>query len=132
MVAAPPAPGALGTGRSAAAAAARAAAAGLAGRQATAARPTGPAAAAAGHGNGGPPGRAAGPGANQAGGWGDEEPPYDPDYDKPVRDPQYPGFDPGDEPVEDDGAAVRESSEEQALRLLAEALGAEKIEDGRP
>jgi DNA polymerase-3 subunit gamma/tau len=132
MVAAPPAPGALGTGRSAAAAAARAAAAGLAGRQATAARPTSPAAAAAGHGNGGPPGRAAGPGANQAGGWGDEEPPYDPDYDKPVRDPQYPGFDPGDEPVEDEGAAVRESSEEQALRLLAEALGAEKIEDGRP
>jgi hypothetical protein len=30
-----------------------------------------------------------------------------------------------------DERVIRESSEEQALRLLAEALGAEKIDDGR-
>jgi DNA polymerase-3 subunit gamma/tau len=53
-----------------------------------------------------------------------DEPPFDPDYDTP-------GFDPGDEPLDEaDGVpAVRESSEEQALRLLSEALGAEKISD---
>jgi DNA polymerase-3 subunit gamma/tau len=62
-----------------------------------------------------------------------DEPPYDPDYDPPVRDPQYPGFDPGDEPTDDviDERVVRESTEELALRLLAEALGAEKIDDRR-
>jgi DNA polymerase-3 subunit gamma/tau len=50
-----------------------------------------------------------------------------------VHDPQYPGFDPGDEPTDDviDERTVRESTEEQALRLLAEALGAEKIDDRR-
>jgi DNA polymerase-3 subunit gamma/tau len=59
-----------------------------------------------------------------------DEPPYDPDYDPPVRDPQHVGFDPGDEPLDDvvDEQTARQSSEEQALRLLAEALGAEKIE----
>jgi len=58
-----------------------------------------------------------------------EEPPYDPEYDGPnTGDPQYPGFDPGDEPLDDaDPAASRESTEEAALRLLSEALGAEKI-----
>jgi DNA polymerase-3 subunit gamma/tau len=62
-----------------------------------------------------------------------DEPPYDPDYDPPVRDPGYPGFDPGDEPGDEgDRHAVRESSEEQALRLLAEALGAEKIAERGP
>jgi DNA polymerase-3 subunit gamma/tau len=57
-------------------------------------------------------------------GTADEEPPYDPEYD-----PAVPGFDPGDEPVDDaeGGTVVRESSEEQALRLLTEALGAERI-----
>jgi hypothetical protein len=45
-----------------------------------------------------------------------------------VRDPQYPGFDPGDEPLDDaDPAAGRESSEEAALRLLTETFGAERI-----
>jgi DNA polymerase-3 subunit gamma/tau len=63
-----------------------------------------------------------------------DEPPYDPDYDPPVSDPQYPGFDPGDEPTDEviDERTARESSEEQALRLLAEALGAERIEERRP
>jgi DNA polymerase-3 subunit gamma/tau len=60
------------------------------------------------------------------------EPPYDPDYDPPVRDPRYPGFDPGDEPADPgDEGTVRESSEDQALRLLSEALGAERIEERR-
>jgi DNA polymerase III subunit gamma/tau len=58
-----------------------------------------------------------------------DEPPYDPDYDPPVRDPRgYEGFDPGDEPLEDvDEQATRQTSEQQALRLLQQALGAEKI-----
>jgi DNA polymerase-3 subunit gamma/tau len=125
----------LSGARSAAAAAARAAAAGTSGRQTTAGRPTGsaPAAAAA-------PGTPTNPGASPARNGGElrdatsaDEPPYDPDYDPPVRDPQYPGFDPGDEPTDDviDERVVRESTEELALRLLAEALGAEKIDDRR-
>jgi DNA polymerase-3 subunit gamma/tau len=57
--------------------------------------------------------------------WGDaapDEPPYDPEYDTP-------SFDPGDGPADDaaDGNAPRPSSEEQALRLLSDTLGAEKI-----
>jgi DNA polymerase-3 subunit gamma/tau len=60
-------------------------------------------------------------------GW-EDEPPYDPDYDAAVADPAYPGFDPGDEPVEEEQPAVRESSEEQAIRLLREHLGAERID----
>ncbi len=52
-----------------------------------------------------------------------DEPPFDPDYDAP-------GFDPGDEPMEEAGTpTIRESSEDQALRLLSEAFGAEKIGD---
>jgi DNA polymerase-3 subunit gamma/tau len=43
-----------------------------------------------------------------------------------VTDPRFPGLDPGDELL-DDASEVRETSEEAALRLLAEALGAEKI-----
>jgi DNA polymerase-3 subunit gamma/tau len=72
--------------------------------------------------------RSAGTGAAFVGGEADE-PPFDPDYDSPVRDPKYPGFDPGDEPLDEevDPSTPRQSSEEQALRLLAEALGAEKI-----
>jgi DNA polymerase-3 subunit gamma/tau len=62
-----------------------------------------------------------------------DEPPYDPDYDAPVQDPRFPGFDPGDEPTDEviDERVIRESTEEQAVRLLAEALGAERIDDGR-
>ena len=57
-------------------------------------------------------------------------PPYAPEYDAPARDPQYPGFDPGDEPLDDaDQSDVRETSEETAVRLLAEAFGAERITD---
>ena len=44
----------------------------------------------------------------------------------------YEGFDPGDEPLDEviDEQTARESSEEQAVRLLREAFGAEKIPDG--
>jgi len=52
------------------------------------------------------------------------EPPFDPDYDAPGGGL---GFDPGDEPADDEPEAVRETSEQQALRLLTEELGAEKI-----
>jgi DNA polymerase-3 subunit gamma/tau len=40
---------------------------------------------------------------------------------------ETPGFDPGDEPLDDDLPGNRESSEEQAIRLLRELLGAEPI-----
>ncbi len=55
------------------------------------------------------------------------EPPFDPDYDTPRT---YEGFDPGDEPLDDavDPAEARRSSEEQALKLLKEQLGAEPID----
>jgi DNA polymerase-3 subunit gamma/tau len=41
----------------------------------------------------------------------------------------YEGFDPGDEPLDDvvDEQTARKSSEQQALQLLQEKLGAEKI-----
>jgi DNA polymerase-3 subunit gamma/tau len=41
----------------------------------------------------------------------------------------FEGFDPGDEPLDDviDEKTARESSEQQAMRLLQEAFGAEKI-----
>ncbi|MER7417985.1 DNA polymerase III subunit gamma and tau [Micromonospora peucetia] len=71
------------------------------------------------------------------------EPPYDPDFDGPVRGgggrpgdarpaaPNLEGFDPGDEPLDEvlDEQTARESSEEQAVRLLREAFGAEKIDE---
>ncbi|SCL66650.1 DNA polymerase III subunit gamma and tau [Micromonospora chersina] len=68
------------------------------------------------------------------------EPPYDPDYDGPVGNrsagaapaaPAYEGFDPGDEPLDDviDERTARQSSEEQAVQLLREAFGAEKIDE---
>ncbi|MEU8087193.1 DNA polymerase III subunit gamma and tau [Micromonospora sp. NPDC049101] len=69
------------------------------------------------------------------------EPPYDPDFDGPVRGgrpggaapaaPVYEGFDPGDEPLDEviDEKTARESSEEQAVRLLRETFGAEKINE---
>ena len=72
---------------------------------------------------------------NTAAQWPDgadaEEPPYDPDYDGPVRGAPvaYEGFDPGDEPLDDvlDEKAARQSSEQQAMQLLQDAFGAEKI-----
>lgn len=69
------------------------------------------------------------------------EPPYDPDYDGPTRaggaagatrtTPAYEGFDPGDEPLDEviDERTARQSSEEQAVQLLREAFGAEKIDE---
>ncbi|WP_030489878.1 DNA polymerase III subunit gamma and tau [Micromonospora chokoriensis] len=67
------------------------------------------------------------------------EPPYDPDFDGPARAgrpggaaaPNYEGFDPGDEPLDEiiDEKTARESSEEQAVRLLRETFGAEKINE---
>ncbi|MEU7995831.1 DNA polymerase III subunit gamma and tau [Micromonospora sp. NPDC049060] len=71
------------------------------------------------------------------------EPPYDPDFDGPVRGgggrpggarpaaPNFEGFDPGDEPLDEviDEQTARESSEEQAVRLLREVFGAEKIDE---
>ena len=66
--------------------------------------------------------------------WGEvpppDEPPYDPEYDAPVRPVAvHEGFDPGDEPLDDvvDESTARETSEQQALRLLQQTLGAEKI-----
>ncbi|WP_127498819.1 DNA polymerase III subunit gamma and tau [Actinoplanes solisilvae] len=59
-----------------------------------------------------------------------EEAPYDPEFDGPPgRGAKYEGFDPGDEPLDDviDEKTARESSEQQAMRLLQEAFGAEKI-----
>jgi DNA polymerase-3 subunit gamma/tau len=71
----------------------------------------------------------AGPGE---GGWDGpppDEPPHDPDYDGSVGGRRYDGFDPGDEPIDDviDEAAARQTSEQQALQLLQQHLGAEKI-----
>ncbi|WP_406039848.1 DNA polymerase III subunit gamma and tau [Micromonospora sp. NBC_00898] len=67
------------------------------------------------------------------------EPPYDPDYDGPISGggrpaaatPAYEGFDPGDEPLDEviDERTARQSSEEQAVQLLREAFGAEKIDE---
>ncbi len=78
-------------------------------------------------------GRAGGGGTDTA--WRDappaDEPPFDPDYDRPVRDGSYEGFDPGDEPLDGaaDGTTAGETSEDLALRLLTQTLGAEKIAD---
>ncbi|MFI5837151.1 DNA polymerase III subunit gamma and tau [Micromonospora sp. NPDC051300] len=67
------------------------------------------------------------------------EPPYDPDFDGPVRGgagrpgaapaANFEGFDPGDEPLDEviDERTARESSQEQAVRLLRETFGAEQI-----
>jgi DNA polymerase-3 subunit gamma/tau len=75
--------------------------------------------------------------ASRSGGFADgpppDEPPFDPDYDKlPTGKATYEGFDPGDEPL-DDASTVRETSEEQAIRVLTEHFGAEKITgEGKP
>jgi DNA polymerase-3 subunit gamma/tau len=120
----------------AAARAAAAAASNSAGR--TAAAGNSPArAAAAGSSSG--PGAAAGnstaakAAAGGSAAWSDgapaEEAPYDPEYDGPPPRGGYEGFDPGDEPLDDviDEKTARESSEQQAMRLLQDAFGAEKI-----
>lgn len=80
------------------------------------------AAAAAGNGRARVPDGSAQPAAGSA--WDDSPPPDEPPYD-----PEYDGFDPGDEPLDDvvDERTARQSSEAQALQLLKEKLGAEKI-----
>jgi DNA polymerase III subunit gamma/tau len=107
--------GGLAAARAAAAGAARA---GAGGRDGAAARNTG--------------------GASTSSGWSDgssaaEEPPYDPEYDGPVRGggAAYEGFDPGDEPLDEviDEKTARQSSEQQAVKLLQDAFGAEKISE---
>lgn len=80
---------------------------------------------------------AAGPGPGGVGGgsaWSDGTPigeaPYDPEYDGPPGGGAgYEGFDPGDEPLDEviDEKTARQSSEEQAMQLLRDAFGAEKI-----
>jgi DNA polymerase-3 subunit gamma/tau len=78
------------------------------------------AAARAGNGRGRVPEK--GPAAGSA--WDDGPPPGEPPFD-----PEFDGFDPGDEPLDDviDEKTARQSSEAQALQLLQEKLGAEKI-----
>ncbi|MEV4704651.1 DNA polymerase III subunit gamma and tau [Actinoplanes sp. NPDC049316] len=121
---------------------------GLAAARAAAARGAGAVAAArtapspAGGVGGGGTRPAAGPAgtAARAGGdsWSDgsptEEAPYDPEYDGPPRAADgavWEGFDPGDEPLDDviDERTARQSSEQQAVQLLREAFGAEKISE---
>lgn len=58
------------------------------------------------------------------------EPPYGPDFDgSPRGGPKFEGFDPGDEPLDEviDERTPRQSSEQQAMQLLQQELGAEKI-----
>jgi DNA polymerase III subunit gamma/tau len=63
-----------------------------------------------------------------------DDPPVDPEYDhraQPGGQPHY-GFDPGDEPMDDAGPAVRESSEEQAIRAVTEHFAIERIGESNP
>ena len=69
------------------------------------------------------------------------EPPFDPEYDSPAKPagpppPEvaaqsvpYEGFDPGDVPTDEviDEKTARQTSEQQAVQLLQQALGAERI-----
>ncbi|MER6589527.1 DNA polymerase III subunit gamma and tau [Micromonospora chalcea] len=96
------------------------------------------AAAAAAGGGPGKGSRAAQPARKTADAEWAGEPPYDPDFDGPVRGgrapaaaPAYEGFGPGDEPLDDviDERTARQSSEEQAVQLLRETFGAEKIDE---
>jgi len=70
------------------------------------------------------------------GSWSDgspaEEPPYAPEFDgPPAAGASFEGFDPGDEPLDDviDEKTARQSSEQQAMQLLRDAFGAEKISE---
>jgi DNA polymerase-3 subunit gamma/tau len=96
------------------------------------------AARAAAAGGGGAAARTAAAGNAWSDGSPAEEPPYDPDYDGPIRPgvnggaptPTIEGFDPGDEPLDVviDEKTARQSSEQQAVQLLRDAFGgAEKI-----
>ncbi|MFG1605909.1 DNA polymerase III subunit gamma and tau [Actinoplanes sp. NPDC049265] len=106
-------------------AAARAAAAASAGRQTAAKTSATPGAAQP------PAGPANAPTQPGASAWPDgspaDEAPYDPEFDGPPR--SFDGFDPGDEPLDDviDEKSARQNSEQQAMDLLRQAFGAEKI-----
>jgi DNA polymerase-3 subunit gamma/tau len=52
------------------------------------------------------------------------EPPFDPDFDR------APGFDPGDEPLDDEGPALRETSEQQAMRAVKGVFVVEPLDAG--
>ncbi|MEV7621886.1 DNA polymerase III subunit gamma and tau [Actinoplanes sp. NPDC089786] len=56
-----------------------------------------------------------------------EEAPFDPEFDDSAK--PFDGFDPGDEPLDEviDEKSARQNSEQQAMDLLREAFGAEKI-----
>ncbi|MQA26325.1 MAG: hypothetical protein GEU94_12840 [Micromonosporaceae bacterium] len=59
-----------------------------------------------------------------------EPPPEDPE---PPRPAMYEGFDPGDHPLDDEpGAVPAVSPEEQAVALLQQTFGAERIDGGGP
>jgi DNA polymerase-3 subunit gamma/tau len=61
-----------------------------------------------------------------------DEPPFDPDHDRPPpARGGYEGFDPGDEPL-DDASPVRESSEEQAMRAVSAQFTVERIGEPNP
>lgn len=139
--AAPSAPGAAGT----AAGAGRVSGAGAAPAAAAASRPSTTsgspassaiAAARAAAAGGGRAQRSAAPSRRMAEPDWAGEPPYDPDYDGAPRGGTasavvHEGFDPGDEPLDEviDERTARQSSEEQAVRLLREAFGAERIDE---
>ena len=59
-----------------------------------------------------------------------DEPPFDPDYDQAPPDrATYDGFDPGDEPLDDDEPGARRSGEEQAIQAASEYFDVEPIGD---
>jgi DNA polymerase-3 subunit gamma/tau len=97
-------------------------------------RPGATRAGGAGQGQGGAHGAGSaggGRGAHKPGddAWagGADEPPWDPEFDPPVPGAAgHVGFDPGDEPADDDSVAGR-STEQAALDLLRDTLGAERI-----
>ncbi len=83
-----------------------------------------------------PPAKSAKPATRNDDDWvgTDDEPPWDPEFDGPVSAaiPVVPdvhvGFDPGDEPIDDEtDLANRPTTEQQALDLLRAELGAQKI-----
>jgi DNA polymerase III subunit gamma/tau len=74
---------------------------------------------------------AAQPGRRSVGadrGWAGE-PPYEPEYDGPPPTAAHEEFDPGEEPLDAvvDGQTARQTSEQQAVQLLQQKLGAQMI-----
>jgi DNA polymerase-3 subunit gamma/tau len=127
-----PVPAAQGQPSSSAAAPTR----GSGARAAASTRPVASTRGAAGRGTTTRGGKAAAPGTARKSGAesAPDEPPSDPDYDRarPGVQPHYAGFDPGDEPLDDAGPAIRESSEEQAIRAVTEHFAIERIGEINP